>query len=332
MMKKLLFALSVLLVLLVSCASGNWMANPYSKFPQADYVCGVGYGKSYEEAELAARKELASQFGMAVQSTVSRTLIETSAEKNGASSESFSEFFSSNSTVSVNVDNLYGVRIEKRGEKDGAFVALAVMEKKATTDYYKGQLDSLKGTIDVQKRNALGKVGTFEGMKAATELVRTCEQYNTTAVMYNYLSGSEVPFIGLSESYDLYRQAMASIVLEVIVTGDPSGAVKSAVSKVFTDSGFAVSNGTLEPTAKATVTINWQDTQGTGVASSFVFASYNADVSLVDLSGNETVLVFASKGKEGHQNIDSARTKATSALVSQIGEEFSTLVKENYSY
>lgn len=331
-MKRVLFALSILLVLLTSCSSTNWMTNPYSKYPQSDYVCGVGYGKSYEEAELAARRELAALFGMAVESTVSRTLIETSAEKNGVSSESFSEFFSSNATVSVSVDNLYGVQIEKRAENKGSYVALAVMEKKTTTDYYKGQLDSILGTVEILKKSACEKIGTFAGLNDAAELVGKCDQYNTTAVMYNYLSGADVPFISLSESYDIYKLAKDSIVLEVNVVGDDSGSVRAAVSKVFTDAGIAVSNGSLVPTAKADVTIFWQETQGTGVASSFVFANYNADVSLVDLAGNETVLVFTSKGKEGHQSYESAKSKATSGLVNQISSEFSTLVKESYTY
>lgn len=327
--------LAVLLIvgLLCSCSSTAWITDPYNSYNQEKFVCAVGKGGTQEEADLAARKELASLFGMAVQSTVSRTVIETSSDKDGNKSESFGDYFSSTASVSVNADNLYGVEIAKRTvESDGRYVSLAVMDKKATTDFYLARLESDGQEIESLKVMIPSLFGSLNAVKDSVSLVKKVNEYNTAVVMCNFLSGSEMPFISLSEFYNLYRQSRDSVVLEVIVDGDESGSVRSTVSKIFTDAGFTVSNGLLKPTAKSLVTVVWRESAGTGVASSFVFADFKADVSLIDLADNESVLVLSYKGKEGHQSYESAKARAVSDLVDQLNDEFKSAVRDSFTY
>ena len=175
MRKTIIAVLAALLFagLLVSCSSTGWITDPYRSYTQDKYVCAVGRGYSPEEADLAARKELASLFGMTVQSTVSRTLIETSAEKDGKTSESFGEYFTSTASMSVNADNLYGVEIAKRTvEKDGTCVSLAVMEKKATTDFYLARMKSQGDEIEALMASAPSYFGTSRAFVSASLRVR----------------------------------------------------------------------------------------------------------------------------------------------------------------
>lgn len=335
MRRLILFFFAALLMagLLISCSSTSWTVNPYGYYTQDTYVCAVGRGKTLEESDLAARKELASLFGMAVQSTVSRTLIETSSEKDGKTSESFGEYFTSTASVSVNADNLYGVEIAKHSvEKDGTYVSLAVMERRTTSDYYMAKLKSDGEELDILRATIPANYGTMRGVRDAASFVKKTNDYNTSVVMCNYLTNSNIPFISLADGYALYRQACDSVVLEVNVEGDDSGSVRSAVSKIMTDNGFTVSNGSQIPTARANASIVWRETAGTGVASSFIFADYNADLSLIDLAGNESILVQSFKGKEGHQSFDSAKARAISDLVSKIEESLRPVIKEEFSY
>ncbi|MBR2281332.1 MAG: LPP20 family lipoprotein [Spirochaetales bacterium] len=329
-----IFAAVLLLAgLLVSCASSKWVSDPYASYPQADYVCAVGKGSTQDEADLAARRELAALFGMSVQSTISRTLVETSVERDGRSSESFSEFFTSNATTTVNVDNLYGVEIAKRTtEKDGRSVSLAVMEKKATADYYLARLKSDKEEIDGLKASIAPNFGKLKAISDSVSIIRKVNDYNTSVVMCNYLTGGEIPFMSLAEFSELYRQAMDAVVVDVVVEGDPSGAVKSAVDKIVTGCGLSVAAGNSEPTAKVAVTVVWRESAGTGVASSFLFADYNADISLVDLADGESIFVRSYKGKEGHQTFESAKARAITDLVGQIEDEFGPAMREVFTY
>lgn len=329
----IMMAALLLAGLLASCSSTAWVMNPYKAYDEGRYVCAVGKGNTQEEADLAARKELASLFGMVVQSTVSRTVIETSSEKDGKTSESYGEYFVSNASVSVNADNLYGVEIAKRTtEKDGTCVSLAVMEKKATTDYYLARMKSDGEEIDTLKSVVPSLFGTLRGVSSAASLVKKANDYNTSVVMCNYLSGSDRPFKSLAEFYEIYRQAREAVLVEVTVEGDDSGAVKSAVDKIFTDAGLTVSAGKGNPTAKAVVTVVWRETVGTGVASSFIFADYNADISVVDLAGGESIFVRSYKGKEGHQSFESAKARATTVLVGQIEDEFRSEMRDVFTY
>ena len=335
-MKKtisVVFAVLLLAGLLVSCSSTSWIKDPYGTYSQSDYVCAVGRGKNVDEADLAARKELASLFGMTVQSTVSRTILETSMNREGNKSDSFGEFFTSTAFMNVTADNLYGVEIAKRStEKDGTCISLAVMERKTTTDFYMARLKSDGEEIQFLKASIPSLIGTMKAVEDSATLVKKSNDYNTSAVMCNFLSGGDIPFVSLAEGYELHKKAREAVVLEVNVEGDDSGAVKSAVSKIFTDAGLAISNGKLEPTAKAEVSIVWRESAGTGVASSFIFADYNADVSVIDLAGNQTLLVFSTKGKEGHQSYEGAKARATTGLVNTITGNFHAQFVDTFTY
>ena len=328
-----LIAALLLAGLLASCSSTGWMTDPYRLYDQNTYICAVGRGTTAEQADLAARRELASLFGMAVQSTVSRTIYETTLERGDQTVENSGEFFSSSATVTVNADNLYGVEIAKRTvEKDGTCVSLAVMERKATSEFYLARLKSDGEQIDALKAAAPSQVGTLRGVVDAVAMIHKVSDYNTAVVMCNYISGSELPFKGLADFLEIYRTARDAVTLEVSVEGDGSGAVLSTVSKIFTDAGIAVSNGTRKPTAKASVNIVWRESAGTGVASSFMFADFTADVSVIDLAAGESLFVRSYKGKEGHQSFESAKARAVSTLVSQIEEDFRPLMDGAITY
>ncbi len=221
--------------------------------------------------------ELASVFGLAINSTITRIVAETT----NLEITDYSEYLLSTTQASVNVDNLYGVEIVKRVQtKDGSYQSLAVMEKTVTQNRYASLIESDLDEIEAI-RNGISHDGSFSTLGKASELVTLSDECNTRIVMYNYLSGENRALLNLSESKEIYRQALRSIVLETEVAGDETGAVESAVNKIFTDAGFAVSNGELAPTAKAKVSINWTRTDGIG--NPFIFANYNADVSVMDL-------------------------------------------------
>ncbi len=319
------------LFLLSSCTSVVWISNPYSEYPKESYVCAVGYGKTTEEADSEARKNLASLFGMEVKATITSTMVETTLKQDGMTINSFSELFSNDTSISVAVDNLYGVEIVNRANSsNGDFISLAVMDKKTTSDYYRAKMQSDKATTENLEHSIMLELGTFQGVRDSVMLINAYEEYNTSTVIYGYLSGETQEYISLSLAQDLLRTAKDSIILEVDVEGDESGVIKSTVSKVFTDYGFAISNNASSPSAHAVITINWRQTTGTGVASPFLFANFDADVSLVDVMGDETVLVLTLSGKEGHQTYEGAKARAIDSLSESLAKEFRSVLSDYY--
>lgn len=326
-MKKLVISIPLTLLLLVSCASTmNWEKNPYALHPQSDYICAVGYGSSAEEADLNARKELASLFGMAVRSTTSRTVI----EMGDLEDSTYNEFFASSSEITVDVEALYGVEIAQRKEADGNFASLAAMEKQATRDYYEAAISSDRSRIKAIE-DSLGKPdGSFSLIEKAVELILLIDDYNTKVVLYNYLSDIKETFLSVADAKKVFDEARKSVVLHIEVVGDETGTIKSTLSKIFTDGGFAVSKGDLAPTAKALVTIGWQELSGVG--NPFVFAAYTADVSVVDLVRNESVLVYTETGREGHQSIEGAKIRAERVLSENLSTQFKETLMSRYTY
>ena len=323
-----------ILLFLVSCASSKkaWVSDPYADYPREQFICGLGFGDTEAQADTEAKKQRASMFGMSVSSDISTSTRQQTFGNDQNQTEHFNQYFSSEASITYSIDKLYGVYIANRTVVDGHYVSLAVMEKRTTAEYYLSRLEPTRQSIANAAEHAAENAGTLKGARDASECIRLCDEYNSQIAICNYLADSKLEFMGLADAYELHRQTMDAVVIEVDVNGDDSGVVKSAISKVLTDFGFTVSNGTLVPSAKAAVTINWRESAGTGVASSFVFANYNADVSLVDIAGNETVMVFASSGKEGHQSYENARSRAVSSLASLIEEEFRTVLDENFGY
>lgn len=311
----------------VSCASSQaWIADPYSRYNPEDYICSVGYGDTMEKAELKAKQELASLFGMEVRASITRQITEAS----GSGMEtSHSDLFASDFTASVNLENLYGVKIVKRGPADKGFAALAVMEKKPTAENYLNEINVLEKMLVAQKMLAGAADGTFAALHRAVQYMETCRKYNTNLMIYSFLSADRLPLYDISDAHHRYQAAKNAIVLEVHVSGDDSGVVKSSASKLFTDAGFKVSHGTLTPTAKVVVTIAWQDFAGIG--NPFQYAQYNADVSVIDLAGNETVLVWNTADKEGHQTIEGARSRAVRRLCNDMEKEFTEALLKKYT-
>lgn len=326
--------LFAVLFLLVSCASSgvDWVKDPYADYPETQYICGLGFGETESQADTEAKAQLASMFGMSVSSDVKSSIQQQSFGNDKNLTEHFNQYFSSESSISYNVEKLYGVTIVDRTVVDGKCVSLAVMEKRTTEDYYLSRLEPTKKNIDNVAEHAKENIGTLKGVRDAAQCIRLCDEYNSQVAICNYLSNLNLEYMSLAGAYELHRQAVDAVVIGVEVNGDDSGVVKSSVSRVLTEFGFTVSTGTEVPSAKASVTVNWRESAGTGVASSFTFANYNADVSLVDIAGNETVMVFAASGKEGHQSYENAKGRATSSLASQIENEFRTVLDENFGY
>lgn len=329
LLRKIALA-TVLVAILVSCASSSWTTNPYSVVPKDNYVAAVGYGMTMETAEQNAKVELASLFGSGINSVVSRVMTESEVERNGITSESSSDKFFQASSVTINVDNLYGVEIIKRMEKDGRFFALAAMNKATTFDWYKSQLESLKKSYE-KLLSSTNSDGTLSSLEKAVLLAKTVEEHNRDAAICSYLSGEEGEYLDASVSREILRNAKSSIIFAISWLGEEEPSVTSSVSKVFSSLGLKVGNDNESSTAKVEIILDWTESKGTGVASSFVFAEYDVSVSLVDMTDGGSIFVFTSKGREGHQTIEGAKSRALTALSEDISKGLGNELKEQFA-
>lgn len=322
-MRKLLPFILIALLLLVSCASSSWVSNPYSSYSRDKYVCAVGYGDSADTADINAKAELASLFGLRVTSVTARVVTETLS--------SYDENFIRTNSSYADVDNLYGVEIVKRTvDKNGRHVSLCVMEKKPTLEYLLGNIENERKAVMRLYSLVDENLGTLSGLENAHSLVSAVSECNTHIAMINFLSGGTEEYLDEKRASDKWQEARESVSVAVTVTGDDTGAVKGELSSLLSGCGIRVAERVEDAEAGLLCSISMREVQGSGLASQFVFAEYDAEVKLLEKKEGTIVLSMSYNGKEGHQNYQSAVTRALKTLCSQLSASFGNEMKGKF--
>lgn len=321
-MKKVLPFILLLLFLLSSCISYQWVSNPYKEYDGENYVVALGYGETQEEADINAKSELASLFGLHVTTAVTRAVTETLSD--------YDEVFMKASSQYSDVDNLYGVKIVKRTvSKDKRHISLAVMEKKPTLQYLLGNIESEKKDIERLYSLSNNSFGSLEGLENASALVSAVRTYNTHIALINYLSGESYEYTDEKRALDKWKEVRESISINVSVIGDNTNSIASVIAKIMTSNGLRVVRSE-DATSTVECIITIREVKGNGVASSFIFAEYDASVRLKDNQTNRTYLEYSLSGKEGHQNIESATARAIKDLSNKIESSLGKEIEERF--
>ena len=322
-MRRLIPFILVLVLVITSCSTTSWISNPYASYSRESYVAAVGYGDSADTADSNARAELASLFGLRVTSVTARTVTETLSD--------YDESFMRANVSYADVDNLYGVEIAKRTvDKGGRHVSLAVMEKKTTLEYLEGNVASERSAVERLYALVDETAGTLTGLENARSLVTQVSDYNTHIAMINYLSGKNEEYLDEKAASDKWQEARESVSISVSVTGDDSGAVRGEILSLMTDCGLRVAENPGNAAASVECSIDMREIQGSGVASAFVFAEYDAVMTMTDNASGKTILSCSYSGKEGHQNYTSAVTRAVKNLSDDIASSFGNEIKEKF--
>ncbi len=324
-MRRSFLLISIFLILLVSCTSTSWVNEPYKTYSRDSYLVALGYGETAEKADLNAKTELASLFGLRVSSVTTSTITENLSD--------YDESFIKASSAYVDVDNLYGVEIARRTiEKDGRYVSLAVMEKRTTLQYLEGNIESEEDSIYRAYEQVEENLGSLSGLESASNLVRAVRNYNTRIAMINYLAGESREYLDEQKALEKWQEARDSIKIAITVDGDDFDAVKTNIANILTSCGLRLSDTAEDSNAVVDCQINIREVQGSGVAASFVFAEYDASISLIDSQTRKTILSYSLNGKEGHQNFSSAKTRAIKDLNDKISSTFGEELKGKFAY
>lgn len=323
-MMKALSLIVAICLLTTSCATTSIIDDPYGSLSREEFLTARGYGPTAEKAELNAKVELASLFGSAVKSVTARTIAEN---KKG-----YDESFIKASEIVIDTEDLYGIEIAKTVKgKDGSYTSVAMMDKASAVTVYKAQqadmLDSLK-SLEADKPLSDGSLASLE---KAVSYCRLAEKYNKYVSIINYLEGSEIPFYDKRIAESVYSSASDSICLEISIVGDDTGRVESTVAEILTGFGLKLSGGSEMPTAITEGRIDFRQVQGTGVASDFVFAEFDAEIRLRDLVSDRTVFAYSTHGREGHQSYESAKSRALSVIEKEIKAAFNEQISEVFS-
>lgn len=323
-MMKAISLIVAICLLITSCATSSIIDDPYGSLSRDDFLTARGYGPTAEKAELNAKVELASLFGSAVKSVTARTIAEN---KKG-----YDESFIKTSEIVIDTEDLYGIEIAKTvKDKDGGYTSVAVMNKASAVTVYKAQQTDMLNSLRSLEDDVPVSDGSFASLEKAVSYYRLAEKYNKYVSIINYLEGSEIPFYDIRLAEDAYGAVSDSVCLEISIAGDDTGRVEAAVAGSLTGIGLKVSGGSDLPTSIAEGRIDFRQVQGTGAAADFVFAEFDAEIRLRDLISDRTVFVYSTHGREGHQNYESAKSRALSVVEDELRTAFAEQLSDLYS-
>lgn len=306
---------------LVSCSTTDPLKKAEEIYPDNEYVKALGYGRTQEEADTNALSNLSTIFGAQIETN---TVLGTK-ERNKDGETKHEDFFSSATSISSRIDNLFGITIPERGKDKNGFYSLAILEKKSTIHNSKEKLKDTEKEITNLEKEAYEAIGTLPAISYGVSLVSKVENYNTLAMTINYLNSENNPLMSLAKAKAILSEATNSVLIYIDVTGDVNGIVEGRVSDSLTSKGFSITKDKERAQANLIITIHWVESKGTGVAEDFVFQEYSAKASLEDTNSNKTIFSCSESGKEGHVTFEGAKMRAienaSEAISSKLEEE-----------
>ena len=322
-MRKIILSV---LILFAAAAIGfssmpAWVSNPYFGYSSDDYVCASGFGRTQDEADTEARKEIAGFFGTSVYSNTEMSASESSVT-------GYESSFSSAVHAKVDSDDIVGISIDRRYKENGQYASHAILSRRSACSYYSGQIETYAKKITDASGYVFEDLGSMYALEDLADLTDAVNRYQKSLRIYNALSPepysstlTEVPNLN-----PISQQVLSSIEVSVKISGDDNGRIESAVKSFLTGCGLSVARRKARNVVD--VSILFENTEVKG--SPFKFCRYSISVSITDETFGEQVFEFSASGREGQNSYEQAKTRALSSVEKIIGNEFADKFEEKF--
>lgn len=315
----------------------DWIEGSSSKYPEAQYILGVGSGDERQSAEGAAFAAISRRFHAEISQKTEEW--ESYLQKDIKGKTETRRTVSIDQLTSVSTNKvLENVSIVKTWEdkRKKRFYALAVMDRRQTESILQDRIQSL----DKKARSLLNEGGSLpdkiqraRNLRNALKALLLREAYNTELRVVN-LSGKGIPdLIGLSNvNQDLQDFLRKELKIEVSVTGPRSEDLRSSILEGLTEKGFSVAGGANEnpfeamenESSSADILIKGIIEFETVPNPQFKFVRWKTTIELVDRHNGKFFGGLTQSGREGHMTLSEAENRATRAVQKKVTEEITT--------
>ncbi len=322
---KLLAGVSVLLLLLCSCATTivsttsntipEWVFGRYDTGVSSKYLLAVGSGKSLEAAEKDARQNLASYFGANINSqTYSGS---TYYEKGGEVQTS--QIYNTDLLVDVKVDDLVGIEdVESFVDSEGTFYVLIGMNKRDSITYYSSKLGDLNKEMVFEFEMLEGSPHNLENLISLSNLGEKVSEATEISEMIGLIDRTRFVSVSVpTAQFERLRQEyIKDITFSFELNGD-AGFVAASVEKVVTDNGFHISS---DRTANViAVSLSLYNITGN---SKNAFCGFDLAIEIKDAINGKTLSSWEKQGREAMGTYEQAQAKVVYNLSKEIEQEF----------
>lgn len=213
-----------------------WLYSPYEACEEVEELCATGEGKTYSEADAAAKINLASIFEVKVKSDLS---IYSSSSQNFPWQGQVKEEVQS--SIAQSVDQvLETVQIKKRFKKDGFSYALASLNRNKASQLLGDRLSKLDHELEAlwsnRQRTNLRKI-----VKLNLERERLNERYSI-------LAGAPRPAPVTYQQIVKWRESKPLVEDLTLKVGQAPDWMKEKVKELLTEAGFRLVKGDTQKT------------------------------------------------------------------------------------
>jgi hypothetical protein len=322
--KKICLPVFFVIAGFVSAGAQNkpaWVDRPSSVYPEGLYVSATGAGPDRQSAERNAVVALTAFFKQSVTSRVS--IVDTERQVNGSS---FSE---SNMIQSVEaaaaLDDLMGAEIKEawNDTKNHMWYAAAVMDKNRCGILYASELD--KTMAEIRSLIAMPEGVTFEAVSQCRRAQELMVRTGTYALVLSMLGGQnrQPEISALAGEVNAALDRAQSIPVDVRVTGDSNGRIRTAFANVLTAEGFRT--GGRNSRFAVEVTLSFSPAPKTA----YFNTRYTVDAALIDTSTGAELFVFNIADRESHPaSQEDADSRVLVGAQRKITEQFPAALRE----
>jgi hypothetical protein len=296
-----------------------WIDSTDAVYDRNLYIAGVGTGKDRTNAEQGAFAALSAIFRQSLQADQSISTSYQEAVKNGVTASWTENTSVENAIKTSTAMELVGAEIRDVWSGDGTFYAVAVMEKAKTARVYtqmiRDNLRILESLVDIPAggRDSMDGLARFQFALAIAE---------TNQIFSTVLSVIGAPVPEGIKPPDDYRLEVSSIIknipVSVSVEGDQDGRIRGAFASALSSAGFRTGGNNSRYQLRARISFSGLELPN----QTNKFIRYNLEGNFIDASTAAILFPYSSVGREGHQTLSEARSRAVRAAENKIKEEY----------
>lgn len=302
------FKVSLVLVLagvsLSVFASPAWVNDPYYGLDRNTFLAAVGVGNTLDKAEASAKSEIASVFGMSVQTQTVQDSGLSVTNNNGVKSDNYYSNFTSNKVLSNDLSNLVGVTIREHYQDHGTWYVHATLNKDEMADYYA----QLAGVQEAYLRNRCSYVanhlGEWTAYSEAKQLLEVYDDYQETLKVIYVLD----PRIARNTIPDVEKLiSNCRSALTVSVDAD-NATLRKAID------GYLASQSLSNSSNSRYVITASLDCSSYPAPRGNVYVDYVLDLAMLDRQTKNLVFSKSTTGREGHRSEAQAKARIMNKL------------------
>jgi len=305
----------------------RWVNNPYSDYPQKQYIAAVGNAKNQGDAEKQALAALTAFFGQSVKSDYVVAAAYSEAVTNGIVSVSENTNVRETIVTAASLDNLIGAAIGNVWEDGrGTVYALAYLEKeKAAFIYTQLILINQKNIENLVSINIAQK-NTFDGY-ARYRLAALIAGMNTQYANIVSLAGGTTVSLNMTGADTLILEAaniIRNIPVGINVKNDSNNRVRDAFAKALSGEGLRTQGNNPPYILEINIDINEAGFPG----NNFIFCRYTLSANLIERATGSVLFPFSVTDREGHTTYAEARNRAFISIETSINEKYPDAFRE----